>query len=285
MKILILSLAGIVLLSQSVFIIEQAQQAIVLQFGQCQHTIDTPGLKFKIPFIQDVLFYEKKIMSIDVPPIQVITKERKRLDVDTYSRYKITNPLQFFQTVKPATEEGVQMRLTALISSAVRNVLGRVNLRDLLSPAREKSMQAIQEEVSKSSKSLGISIVDIRIVRTELPEENRKAVFARMNSELERFAKENRAKGEEQAQKIRSTADKEKTIILAEAQKKAQISKGSGDAKAIEISTKAFSQNLEFYSFYRSLESYRITLKEGTKFVLSSDSPYLHFMHSYAEIK
>lgn len=266
--------------SSSVFIVDQTNQAIVLLFGESKKVHTTPGLKFKLPFIEEVTFYDKRVLDYDLPPIQITTGDQKRLVVDTYTRYRITDPLLFFQTVKPATELGAQMRFEALISSSVRNVLGKIPLRNMLSADRSAIMRQIEEEVRAMSAPLGLSIVDVRIIRTELPAENRNAVFARMNSELDRFAKENRAKGAEVAQGIKSRAEKERTILLAEAQKKSQITRGEGDAQAIKISTEAFSKDPEFYHFYKTMETYRESLGEETSLVLSTDSALFNMFSS-----
>ena len=193
-----------VMISTSVFTVDQTSQAIVLQFGEWRKVHTTPGLKFKIPFIQEVTFYDKRVLDYDLPPIQITTGDQKRLVVDTYTRYRISDPLLFFRTIKPASEMGAQMRLEALISSSVRNVLGKIPLRTMLSAERSGIMHQIEQEVRSMATPLGLEIIDVRIIRTELPIENRNAVFARMNAELGRFAMENRAKGAEAAQGILS---------------------------------------------------------------------------------
>ena len=268
------------LLGASVFIVSQTNQAIVLLFGEAKKVHTTPGLKFKLPFIEEVIFYEKRVLDYDLPPVHITTEDQKRLVVDTYTRYSITDPLLFFRTVKPSSEAGAQMRLETLISSSVRNVLGKIPLRTMLSAERSAIMKQIEEEVRNMAKPLGLTIIDVRIIRTELPTENRNAVFARMNSELDRFAKENRAKGAEIAQGIKSRAEKERTILLAQAQKTAQITRGEGDANATKIATEAFGKSPEFYNFYRTMEMYKESMKEDTSVVLSADSPLFHFFSS-----
>jgi len=260
----------------SVFIVDQASQAIVLLFGEAQKVHTEPGLKFKLPFIEEVIFYEKRVLDYDLPPVHITTEDQKRLVVDTYTRYSITDPLLFFRTVKPSSEIGAQMRLETLISSSVRNVLGKIPLRTMLSAERSAIMRQIEEEVRTMAKPIGLTILDVRIIKTELPSENRNAVFARMNSELDRFAKENRAKGAEIAQGIKSKAEKERTILIAEAQKVGQINKGEGDAAAIKIATQAFGKDPKFYEFYRTMEMYREAMAEGTSVILSTDSPLFH---------
>lgn len=264
----------LILLGDSLFIVDQVTQAIVLRFGEYRRIHTEPGLKIKIPFIEEIIAYEKRILDYDLPSIYVTTQDQKRLVVNTYTRYRISDPLKFFQSVKPASEIGARLRLEAIISSSVRNVLGKVELRSMLRKERSDTMHQILEEVRSVASPLGIAIVDVRIIRTELPNENRNAVFARMNSELVRFAKENRAKGEEAAIAIRATADKERTIILAEATRKSEEIRGGGDAKAIEIAAAAFGADPEFYEFYRTLESYKQVIKPGSSFLISTNNEY-----------
>jgi membrane protease subunit HflC len=268
------------ILSSGLFIVDQTHQAIVLQFGQIQKVHTTPGLKFKWPLIQDVIFYDRRVLDFDLPPIQVTTGDQKRLVVDTYTRYRIVDPLHFFQTIKPANEAGVRIRLEALISSSVRNVLGKIPLRTMLSAERSANMKQIEEEVKAMVKPLGIEIIDVRIIRTELPVENRPAVFARMNSELDRFAKENRAKGEETAQGIRSRAEKERTILLANAKKISETTRGEADQKALEIMNSAYEKDASFASFWFWTRTYRQSLNDQVSFVLSTDSPILKKLNS-----
>ena len=276
--LLILPVALLVFLGGALFVVNQTTQAIVLRFGEYRRIHTEPGLKIKLPFIEEILFYETRILDYDLPSIFITTQDQKFLEVNTYTRYKIADPLKFFQSVKPASEVGVRARLEAVISSSVRNVLGKVELRTMLRKERSDNMHQILEEVRVIAEPLGITIVDVRIIRTELPTENRNAVFARMNSELVRFAKENRAKGEELAIGIRATADKEKTIILAEANKKSEDLRGGGDSKAIEIAAESFGVDPDFYEFYRTLESYRNGIKSGSAFLLSTDNGYTKFL-------
>lgn len=268
-------------LNSSIFIVSQINQAIVLQFGEAKDQYTEPGLKLKIPFIQDVAFYEKRIIDFDSDPFLVTTVDRKRMTIDVFVRYRIIDALKFFRSVSPANELGARMRLDPIVQSSIRNVIGKVELSKLLSPERVSIMKKIQDEVEFSSTSLGLKIVDVRIVRTELPTENRASVFDRMNADLIRIAKQNRAKGDEKARGIRANAERERAVLLAEAQQKAQGVRGKGDATAMEITNKAFGVDIEFYNFYRSLESYRHTMQSETSMVLSADHPYLqHFAHS-----
>ncbi len=275
---LIIVSAIIFFLLNSLFIVNQINQAIVLRFGEFQRLHKEPGLKIKVPFIEDVMFYETRMLDYDLPPISVTTEDQKRLVVETYTRYIINDPLKFFQAVKPATEVGAKMRLEAFISSSVRNVMGKVELRSMLTDKRSEVMQQILQEVGELAGPLGIKIIDVRIIRSELPPENRSAVFARMNSELILFAKENRAKGEEAALLIRAQADKERTILLAEANKTSLESRGAGDAKALEIAIDAYSVDPEFYDFYRSLEAYGTAFKPGSNYLVTTENEFSKFL-------
>jgi membrane protease subunit HflC len=231
----------------------------------------------KWPFIEEVIMYEKRVLDYDLPPITLTTVDQKRLTVDTYTRYIIKDPVLFFQTVKPASEDGAKMRLEPMISSSVRNVLGKHPLRNMLSEERSKLMRVIEQEVKELASGLGIEIIDVRIIRTELPLENRSAVFARMNAELNRIATENRAKGTEIAQGLRAKADAEQTVLLAEAQKKAQTIRGEAEAKAIEIVANSMGQDPEFYNCIRSLQMYDEAFNDETLLILGTDNDLFTF--------
>lgn len=273
----ILAICLVVMGGGMIFTVDQTKQAIVLQFGELRKVHTTPGLKVKVPFIQDVLFYEKRVLNFDFPEVRITTGDQKRLLVDTYTRYRIIDPILFFQTVKPASEQGASMRLEAFVTSTVRNVLGKVPLRNLLSEERPKIMKSIEREVDALARPLGIAIVDVRIIRTELPIENREAVFNRMISALNQIAKGNRATGEKIGQEIRSAADRDQSIILATAQQKAQDIRGQGEAESIQILGAALGKNPEFYEFYRTMQTYRETLGEGTTLVLTTDNDLFRF--------
>lgn len=274
----------LVSLSSSLFIVRKSEQALVLQFGKSKTVHTTPGLKIKIPFIQDVLFYDARVLDFDLPPVLVTTGDQKRLVVDTYTRYKIVDPLLFYQTIQPANEIGARMRLEGIICSSLRNVLGKVHLRTMLSVERSKVMKQVEEEIKTMTRPLGLEIIDVRIIRTDLPPENKKAVLARMNAELERFAKENRAKGVENAQKIKATADKDKTVILAEANKQSEITKGEAEAKAIEITNKVYGKDPSFYYYYRWLLTYKTSFSNNLNIVIGSDSPLLKVLQNSNQI-
>ena len=261
----------------AVFTVNQTQQALVLQFGEPKRTIQEPGLAFKLPFIQDVLYYEKRVLSlIPQDAEEVILADQKRVVIDAYARYRIMDPLLFFQTVR--NEQGATARLESIIDSSVRRVLGGETLGSILTGEREDINSSIRDEVENSVTSLGIEIIDVRLRRADYPETTSQNIFNRMKSERVREAKEFRATGEEEAQKIRADAEKTRTVILAEAAKTAQELRGSGDGQAISIYAESFGRDTEFFSFYRSMEAYSKSLGEApTSMVLSPNSSFFRF--------
>ncbi|MGB8273729.1 MAG: protease modulator HflC [Alphaproteobacteria bacterium] len=264
----------------SLFIVHQTEQVLVLQFGDPKRVLRDPGLKVKIPFVQNVVYYDRRVLDYDPPAEEIIASDQKRLVVDAYTRFKIIDPLHFYQTVRD--ENGVRNRLGALVSASLRRVVGNVTLASILSAERADIMLQIRDQVNVEAKSFGIEVVDVRIRRADLPEENNQAIYARMQSEREREAREFRAQGAELAQRIRSRADREKVVILAEAQKQAQITRGDGDSQSIRIYAQAYNQDPDFYAFYRSLAAYRDALESGTTFVLSPQSEFLRFLNQPA---
>ena len=274
----VLVVAGIFAMS-ALFIVDQTQLALVLQFGQPRRVIRDPGLRVKRPFLEDVILYDNRLLDFEPPPEEVIVSDQKRLVVDTYTRYRITDPLLFFQTVN--SEAAVRARLNAMVSGSLRRVLGNVTLSALLSDQRPAIMHQIRDEVAAQGKSFGIDVVDVRIRRADLPEENSQAIFARMQSEREQQAAQYRAEGAEAAQTVRANAERERTVILAEAQRDAQKVRGDGDAESIRIYADAFGQDKEFFAFYRSMQAYRDALTgHGTSFVLTPDTGFFRFFEN-----
>ncbi|MBL4805613.1 MAG: protease modulator HflC [Alphaproteobacteria bacterium] len=290
--------------SQIFFIVDQREQAIVLQLGQPVGDVNGPGLHLKIPVVQTVQYFDKRILSVDPPPAQVVISsvdigppepaENEEEDegqssianvtgepiiLDTFARYKIVDPLQFLKTLRTIT--AANSRLENILNDATRAELGKTSLQQLLSPARTQVMRDIQSRVNRATEAdrLGIEIVDVRIVRADLTAELRTSTVRRMQSELKERATETRAKGEERALEIRSTAEKERTVLIAEAQRDSSIIKGEGDKEAIRIYADAFNKDKEFYSFIRSMEAYRNTLADpNTRLILSPDSEFFkHF--------
>jgi modulator of FtsH protease HflC len=265
-----------VLLFQSVIIVQEINQAIVLQFGDPKKIISKAGLNFKLPFIQNVVFLDKRILNLDNAPQEVIASDQKRLIIDAITRFQITDPLKFYISV--GNERVARSRLSTIINSRIRGVLGTQELATLLSTDRTKQMAIIQSDVNEEAKSFGIKIIDVRIKRADLPPANSDAIYKRMQTEREREAKEFRAEGAEIAQKIRSTADKDVTVLLANANKKSEIMKGEGDGRRNKIFADAFGQDPEFFGFYRAMQAYETALIGGeTSLVLSPDSEFFKF--------
>jgi modulator of FtsH protease HflC len=260
----------------SVFIIKEVNQAIVLQFGDPKRIIVKPGLNFKIPFIQNVVYLDKRILNLDTPPEEVIASDQKRLIVDAFARFKIVDPLKFYISV--GNERVARSRLSTIINSRIRNVLGQQELQTLLSKDRTKQMALIQEGVNIEAQNFGIEIVDVRIKRADLPQANSEAIYRRMQTEREREAKEFRARGAEMAVTITSTADKEVSVILANANKDSEIMKGEGDGQRNAIFANAFGRDPEFFAFYRAMQAYETALIGGdTSLILSPDSEFFKF--------
>ena len=260
----------------SLFVVKEINQAIVLQFGDPKKVIVEPGLQVKIPFIQNVVFLDRRILNLDAPPEEVIASDQKRLIVDAYARFKIIDPLKFYISV--GDERVARSRLSTIINSRIRSVLGTQELQTLLSEDRNKQMALIQEGVNNEAQNFGIKIVDVRIKRADLPQANSDAIYRRMQTEREREAKEFRAKGAEMAVTITSTADKEVTVILADAQKQSEIMKGEGDGERNKIFAEAFGQDPEFFAFYRSMQAYGKAFNAGeTSMILSPDSDFFKF--------
>ena len=265
-----------ILASASLFTVNETQQALVLQFGEPRRVIQEPGLKAKIPFIQNVVIYDRRVLDLDPPVEQVILADQKRLDVDAFARYRITDPLRFFQSV--GSEMVLEQRLNTVVVSALRRVLGNVTVLAILSDERSQVMADIRQQVNGEAQRFGIDVVDVRIRRADLPEETSQSIFARMRSEREREAAEFRAQGQEQAQQIRSRAERERTVIIAEAQRDSQVLRGEGDNQAFRIIAEATGRDADFYSFYRTLQAYRDSLRnEDTTMVLSPTGDFFKY--------
>ena len=287
MRKIILPVIGVIALTAffSIFIVKEVNQAIVLQFGDPKRIILKPGLNFKLPFIQNVVFLDKRILNLDAPPEEVIASDQKRLIVDAFARFQIVDPLKFYISV--GNERVARSRLSTIINSRIRSVLGTQRLQTLLSEDRNKQMALIQDGVNKEAENLGIKIVDVRIKRADLPQANSDAIYRRMQTEREREAKEFRAKGAEMAVTITSTADKEVTVILAEAEKKSEIMKGEGDGQRNKIFADAFGKDADFFAFYRAMQAYERALIGGeTSLIMSPDSEFFKFFGNVkAQIK
>ena len=265
-----------VILFQSLIIVQEINQAIVLQFGDPKKIITKAGLNFKIPFIQNVVYLDKRILNLDNAPEEVIAADQKRLVVDAIARFKIVDPLKFYISV--GNERVARSRLSTIINSRLRGVLGKQELATLLSTDRVRQMEIIQNDVNNEAQKFGINIVDVRIKRADLPPANSEAIYKRMQTEREREAKEFRAQGAEIAAKITSTADKDVTVILANANKQSEIMKGEGDGERNKIFASAFGRDPQFFAFYRAMIAYEKALIGGeTSLILSPDSDFFKF--------
>jgi len=265
----------------SLFIVDQTQQAIVLEFGKTKKVIKDPGLKWKIPFVQTVQYFDKRILDLDTPAQEVIASDEKRLVVDSFARYKIVDPLLFFQTVRD--ERIARSRLGSILDSSLRRVLGTATLQDVVRDKRKDMMITLTNFVNQEAKSFGIEIIDVRIKRADLPAENSQAIYKRMQSERHREAAEFRARGQEEALRIRAEADRQVTILKAEATRDAQKIRGDGDAKRNEIFANAYGKDAGFFAFYRSMQAYENgLLADGTKLVISPDSEFFRYFNNPA---
>ncbi|MEW6530903.1 MAG: protease modulator HflC [Thermodesulfobacteriota bacterium] len=278
-KYLVVAIFVIVVAIQTVFVIPEWEQAVVLQFGKPVQIIKDPGLYFRLPFVQDVVHLEKRILVAEAQPAEYITLDKKRLIVDSVSRWQIADPLVFYQKVQ--TYSGGIARLNDIIFGRLRQEIANHNFKEFIREEREKIMTAVTVETAQAAKAFGISVVDVRIRRVDLPNEVQKSVFKRMNAERERIAKRYRAEGEEQVERIRGEADKEKEIILAEAYRKSQTLRGEGDADATAIYAAAFTRDEEFYSFTRHLSVYEKILGHDATILLRPDSELMRFLDTW----
>ena len=272
--VMLVAIAGIV--SSSLFIVNETQQALVVQFGEPKRTVSEPGLKFKYPFIQDVIFFEKRVLSfIPDEGEEAIFNDEKRLIVDTYARFKIFVPLWFYQSVRNEVE--ARKQLDTIVDSALREELGLRGLKEILSEQRNLITKNIRDQVNIKARTLGMEIIDVQIRRADYPEVTSQAIYARMISERERIAREFRATGEEEAQKIRATAEKQRVVTVAEGARKSQEIRGSGDAQAIRIYAEAFGQDADFFSFYRSMEAYKKSFGQDDTMVINPTGDFFKY--------
>ena len=274
--ILVVGAALVVGWTLVVYTVPQWEQAIVVQLGEPVRTVQEPGLYFKRPLVQDVLYFDKRLLAYDAAPKEILTKDKQQLVVDNFSRWRIRDPLQFYRTVRD--EAGAQSRLDDVIYSIVRENLGRHTLREIMNEKRTEVMTEVTKESDAKARDYGIEVADVRIKRADLPEKNELNVFNRMRTERERLAKKFRAEGDEEARKIRSESDKEVQILTAEARKQADITRGEGDAHAVKIFADAYGRDLDFYQLVRTLEAYRNSISDGTTLILSPNSEFFRYL-------
>ena len=262
----------------SVFIVNPAQQALVLQLGRVENVVQDPGVQFKYPFIQNVVYLDKRILDLNMSPQEVIASDKKRLVVDAFARYRISNPVLFYQRVNNIPR--ANQRLSTFLQSSLRSELAKASFTAVVRDDRAGLMESIRKDVSASAADLGIEVVDVKIRRADLPEANSQAIFARMQTERQREATELRAQGEEQARRIRSRADRDATVLVAEAKRDSEITRGDGDAERNRIFAEAFGADPDFFAFYRSMQAYEEGLRQGdTSLVLSPDSSFFRYFN------
>ena len=272
--------AAVWLLQASLFTVEQTERVLVVQFGEVVRPIDDPGLYLKVPLIQSVISFDKRLLSVELPGEEVILGDQRRLIVDSFTVFRISNPLRFYQAIGPVPE-GIRGRLNSIVTASLRRVLGRNTLLDVLSADRERIMTRIKELVNVEMQNFGVSIEDVRIRRADLPAENTQAILSRMQSERQRVAAQLRAEGAEGAAKIKAEAEREKTVLLADAKAAAEKTRGDGEADATRIFAKSFGQDPEFFAIWRTLQGYREVFDTGNaRLVLTPDNDYLRFLHA-----
>ena len=274
--IVILLIIGVIIASQALFIVDETEQAIILQLGEPINTIQVSGLYTKLPFIQNVIYFEKRVLSSDAPPQEYLTSDKKRLVVDHVTRWQIKDPLLFFKAVR--TETGARARLNDIVFSELRRELATVEFRDIIAQERENIMERVAKSSAEKASEFGIEVVDVRTKRADLPEEVEQSVFDRMRAERQRESSLFRAQGEEQANIIRAQADREATVTRAEGEREAQRLRGEGEAEAIGIYAEALSQDPEFFAFTRRLEAYAVVLKQGDTVIIPADSEFFRFL-------
>ena len=283
LSVFLLLLGGIVLFSalaalMTLFTVKQTEQVLIVRFGEVQREIFTPGLRVKVPLIDNIVIYDKRTLDIDPPPFEVLLTDKKRIAVDAFARYRIVQPKIYYQRI--FNETRLRDRFGKNINAALQRVIATVSLDTLLSSQREAIMNEIREEVRKSAESFGVEVIDVRIGRTDLPEDTSQAVFERMRTEREREARELRAQGNESAQKIRAQADKEKEIILADATRQSSILRGKGEATRNRLLGRAFSRDPAFFEFNKSLEVYKKSIEGGeTTIILSPESEFFRYFN------
>lgn len=265
--------------SSALFTIQETEQGIVLQFGDPKQVVTEPGLHFKVPFIQNVVIYDKRVLEFENPQQEVIASDQKRLVIDAFAFYRIINPLEFYQAV--GTEEVARARLSNLLNASMRQLIGTVPLVDVISGERERLMEDIRDRINREAAQFGVAVIDVRIKRADLPEENSQAIYDRMQTEREREAREIRAQGEEQSLRIRAEADRTRTVLISEARRQSEILRGEGDGEAVRIFADAFGQDIEFFTFYRTMQAYREALNaDDTTIIMSPDGDFLQFLNS-----
>ncbi|WP_462326885.1 protease modulator HflC [Desulfobaculum sp.] len=274
--LIVLLVALFVGATQTVYTVDETESGIVLQLGKPVGGIMEPGLHFKLPFVQNVIFFDKRVLEYDARPEEILTSDKKTMLVDNYTKWRIVDPLEFYRTLR--TVNTARSRLDDIIYSQLRASLGRYTLGEVVAHKRAQIMEEVTKRSSTLISEYGIEVVDVRIKRTDLPPENERAIFGRMRAERERQAKQYRSEGQEESAKIKSQADKERALILAEAERKAQVLRGEGEAEATKIFAGALKQSPDFYSFKRSLEAYEKSFGDKTRIIMTPENEFMRYM-------
>lgn len=273
---LFIGLVLLVVVTNTFFTVDEREQAFTMQFGRVVQIYETPGLKMKIPFVQEVIKYDRRLLDYNIPAIEVIAGDQKRMVIDLFTRYVIADPVKFFRTLRD--EAGAKNRLSSIIPGSMRRVVGRIRLSDLLSEKRVAVMDRIHQEVQRATEGFGIEVKDVRIIRADLPKENSEAIFRRMESERKQEANLYRAEGHKLANEVRSKADRERAEIIATAKKDAETIIGEGEARAVDIFAQAFNQDKGFFDFWKSMQAYAISLEgDKTTLVLSPEGEFFKY--------
>ncbi len=283
-RVSIAALALVIVLAivaySSLFTVQQTERVLIAQFGEVVDTIDTPGLHVKLPFVQNVISFDRRLLNVELPGEEVILGDQRRLIVDSFTVFRITDPLKFYQAVGPLPD-AIRGRLNSIVTSSMRRVLGKNSLLDVLSADRERIMSTIRDQVNSEMRSFGVSIEDVRIRRADLPEENTQAILSRMQSERQRIAAQARAEGAEAAARIRADAERERTVLLANARATSDELRGEGEAEATRIYAAAFNRDPQFFSIWRTLQSYRDVFDGGGgRLVLTPDNEFLRYLQT-----
>jgi membrane protease subunit HflC len=270
----------VVFINSTLFTVNQTERVLIAQFGEVVRTIDEPGLHMKLPFVQDVISFDRRLLNVELPGEEVILGDQRRLIVDSFTVFKITDPLRFYQAIGPIPE-AISGRLNSIVTSSLRRVLGKNSLLDVLSADRERIMATIREQVNADMVNFGVSIQDVRIRRADLPEENTQAILSRMQSERQRIAAQARAEGAEASARIRANAERERTVLLANARAKSDELRGQGEGEATRIYAEAFNRDPQFFTIWRTLQSYRDVFDSGGgRLVLTPDNEFLRYLQA-----
>lgn len=268
---------GVFFMLQCAFVVDQTETAIVLQLGKpVGEESYAPGLHFKLPFVQNVIHFDSRVLEYDAPAAEIITKDKKNMVVDNYSRWQIVNPLQFYRTVRNI--QGGMSRIDDIVYSQLREALGRYLLTEIVATERSTIMDEVTTKANVLLKDYGIRIIDVRIKRTDLPQENQMAIYGRMQAERERQAKQYRSEGREAAARITTAADRERAVMLAEARREASVERGQGEAEATAIYARALEQDPEFYEFIRTMDAYKKSVQDGTRLILSPENDFFRYL-------